>query len=249
MSAGRPSARRTLRRPPPPPEGWLESLLSYLLDPIDALTAAIYSILMVLTFTLAFSAIEGVPGYNQPIPDGFGTELFFAVLGAAVAWALIDGLMLALLSMFGRSEKHRFLQALQAADSDEEAVSVIADEFDFILEPIASEKKRFLLYADVLEHLRDSQPRPVRFQRDDFVQAFGTVFVAIFAALPALVPLWLLRDNPPVALRTANAVSFIMLFFLGYRWGFYTSANRWKTGLLLLAFGVLLMAIAIPLGG
>ena len=53
--------------------------------PIDALTAAIYSILIVLTFTLAFTVVKRWPGNGQPIPEGFGTELFFAVLGAAVA--------------------------------------------------------------------------------------------------------------------------------------------------------------------
>jgi hypothetical protein len=217
--------------------------------PIDALTAAIYSILIVLTFTLAFTVIKRWPGYNQPIPEGFGSELFFAVLGAAVAWALIDGLMLALLSVLARGEKHRFLQALQAADSDEEAVEVIADEFDFVLEPIASEQKRYLLYGDVLEHLRDSQPRPVGFQREDFVEGLGAALVAIVAVMPALLPLWLLRAEPLAALRAANIVSFIMLFFLGYRWGRYTGANPWKVGALLVLAGVLLMAIAIPLGG
>jgi len=219
------------------------------LTPIDALTAAIYSILIVLTFTLTFTVIKRWPGYNQPIPEGFSTELFYAVLGASVAWALIDGLMLALLSLLERSEKHRFLQALQAADSDEDSLAVIADEFDFVLEPIASETKRHQLYADVLEHLRDSQPRPVGFQREDFIEALGTALVAMLAVLPSLLPLWLLRDDPLAALRGANIVSFVMLFILGYRWGVYTGANRWKTGLLLPSFGLVLMAIAIPLGG
>lgn len=249
MSTARPSPRRSPRRPPPPSEGWVEALVARFLAPIDALTAAIYSILIVLTFTLAFTVIKRWPGYNQPIPEGFGAELFFAVLGAAVAWALIDGLMLALLSMLARGEKHRFLQALQAADSDEEAAAVIADEFDFVLEPIASEKKRAMLYADVLEHLRDSEPRPVGFQREDFVEGLGAAVVAIAAAAPSLLPLWLWRDDALAALRISNIVSFIILFILGYRWGRYTGANPWKVGALLLLAGVLLMAIAIPLGG
>jgi hypothetical protein len=249
MSTARPTLRRPPRRPPPPPEGWLERLVARFVAPIDALTAAIYSILIVLTFTLAFTVIKRWPGYNQPIPEGFGTELFFAVLGAAVAWALIDGLMLALLSVLERGEKHRFLQALQAADSDEQAVEVIADEFDFVLEPIASEQKRYLLYADVLEHLRDSQPRPVGFQREDFVEALGTALLAMIAVIPSLLALWLWREDVLTALRVSNIVSFLILFVLGYRWGRYTGANPWKIGALLVLAGVLLMAIAIPLGG
>ncbi|HSN74886.1 MAG TPA: hypothetical protein VL334_07320 [Anaerolineae bacterium] len=129
--------------------------MSYLVAPIDALTSAIYSILIVLTFTLAFTVIKRWPGYEEPIPEGFGTELFFAVLGATVAWALID----------------------------------------------------------------------------------------------ALLPLWLWRNDPLVALRVSNIVSFIILFTLAYRWGRYTGANPWKIGALLVLAGVLLTAIAIPLGG
>lgn len=248
MSASRPSPRRPQRHPSPP-EGLVERLLERLLDPIDALTAAIYSILIVLTFTLAFDVIMRLPGYDEPIPEDFGTELFTAVLGATVAWAVIDGIMLALLSMLERGQKHRFLQELQATETDEEALSVIADEFDYLLEPIAGEGNRQLLYRDVLEHLRDSQPRPVGFQRDDIVEALGTALVAMIAVLPSLVPLWLLRQDPLPALRASNIVSFIMLFILGYRWGVHTGASRWKTGLMLVSFGLILMIIAIPLGG
>jgi VIT1/CCC1 family predicted Fe2+/Mn2+ transporter len=59
--------------------------------------------------------------------------------------------------------------------------------------------------------------------------------------------LW--REDALVALRISNIVSFIILFILGYRWGRYTGANPWKFGALLVLAGVLLMAIAIPLGG
>lgn len=40
-----------------------------------------------------------------------------------------------------------------------------------------------------------------------------------------------------------------MLFYAGYEWGKYTGASRWKTGLVLVGVGMLLVAIAIPLGG
>lgn len=248
MSASRPLHRRPHVRPRPK-TSQLDRFLDRILDPIDRLTASIYSILIVLTFTLAFSVIMHGPGYEQPVPENFGTELFFAVVGAAVAWGLIDGIMFALLSMLERGEKHRFLQELQAAETDEAGVDVIADEFDYLLEPITGESQRQVLYADVLEHLRDSQPRPVGFQRDDLVEALGSALIAVVAIVPSLVPLWLLRDDPLPAMRISNVVSFIMLFVLGYRWGTYTGSNPWKTGALLFFAGVILMSIAMPLGG
>ncbi len=248
MSAHRPSHRRAHRRPLPP-ENALDRLLNRIVDPIDRLTAAIYSILVVLTFTLAFTVILHWPDLDQPIPDEYGNELFVAVLGATVAWGLIDGIMLAFLSVLERGEKHRFLQELQAAESDPAAIEVIADEFDYLLEPITGESQRHTLYADVLEHLRDSQPRPTGFQRSDLVEALGSALISILAVVPSLLALWLLRHNLLLALRFSNLVSFIMLFILGYRWGNYTGANPWYIGLLLVVVGVILMAIAIPLGG
>lgn len=248
MSVTRPSHRRLHKRPPPK-DNPVDRLLDRVLDPIDRLTASIYSILIVLTFTLAFSVLMHWPGYEEPIPEYFGQELFFAVLGATVAWGLIDGIMFALLSMLERGEKHRFLEELQAAETDAVAVDVVADEFDYLLEPITGENQRQQLYADVLEHLRDSQPRPVGFQRSDLTEALGSALIAVVAVIPSLLPLWLLRHDPLVGMRISNVISFIMLFILGYRWGVYTRANPWRTGLLLFSTGFILMAIAIPLGG
>jgi len=40
-----------------------------------------------------------------------------------------------------------------------------------------------------------------------------------------------------------------VLFYSGYEWGKYTGTNPLRTGLVLVAVGVLLVAIAIPFGG
>ncbi len=101
----------------------------------------------------------------------------------------------------------------------------------------------------MLEHLRDSKPRPVGFQSEDLIGAAASVVVAVLAIVPSLIPLVLLRDQGILAVRISNIVSFIVLFIAGYLWGRYTGANPWKTGLLLLGAGLIMMAVAIPLGG
>lgn len=40
-----------------------------------------------------------------------------------------------------------------------------------------------------------------------------------------------------------------MLFINGYRWGVYSGSNLWKTGMLLVAVGMIMVLIALPLGG
>lgn len=234
------------RQPQAKPQG---SLLDQFLDPIDLLAEAIFSVLIILTFTLWFGIIKLGATPDKVITVKYMNEFIVAVVGATLAWGIIDGIMLALLSVFERGERHRFLADLQMAATDDDAIDLIADEFDFSLEPITGEEQRQALYADVLEHLRDSKPRPVGFQSEDLVGAVASVGVAMLAIVPSLIPLVLLRDQGILAVRLSNIISFIVLFSAGYLWGRYTRANPWKTGLLLLGAGLIMMLIAIPLGG
>jgi VIT1/CCC1 family predicted Fe2+/Mn2+ transporter len=245
MTARRPTQAR-LQAPAAPPAG---NLLAQFLDPIDVLAEVIFSVLIILTFTLWFGIIKLGATPDKLITVEYMNEFIVAVFAATLAWGIIDGIMLALLSVFARGERHRFLADLQAAASDEEAIDLIAGEFDFNLEPITGEQQRQALYVDMLEHLRDSKPRPVGFQSEDLLGALTSVVVAVLAIVPSLVPLVLLRDQGILAVRISNGVSFFVLFTAGYLWGRYTGANPWKTGLLLLGAGVIMMAIAIPLGG
>ena len=58
-----------------------------------------------------------------------------------------------------------------------------------------------------------------------------------------------LRYDFALALRISIIVSFVMLFIAGFRWGRYTGASPWKTGLLLMSVAVALVVVALLLGG
>lgn len=231
------------RRRAKPAEGFLSNLL----DPIDRLAETIYSILILLTFTLAFRIFRLGPG--EAISAEYVNELLVAAVLATLAWGVIDGIVYVLTEVLERGERHRILWHIQSADTTDEAVGAVADEFDYILEPITGEAQRAMLYRDVLEHLRDSQPQPIKLKREDFVGALACVLVAMIAVTPSLIPFILIRNDPALAIRVSNVVSFAVLFYSGYEWGKYTGTSRIKTGLVLVAVGVLLVAIAIPFGG
>lgn len=225
--------------------GFLESLL----DPIDRLSETIFSILAVSTFTLAYKIFR-LGGDLTHMPSAeFSEDLLVGALGATIAWGLIDGIMYALISMFERGEKHRLLKRIQTAATREESIQAIADELDHILEPITGLEKRQMLYADVLEHLQDSRPQPVRLTQADLAGAVGSLLVAIMAVIPSLSPLVILSHDYVLAIRVSNLVSFIVLFIAGVHWGRYTGSNPWKTGLLLAVVSAVMVLIAIPLGG
>jgi VIT1/CCC1 family predicted Fe2+/Mn2+ transporter len=231
------------RRRAKPQEGFLSNLL----DPIDRLAETIYSVLILLTFTLAFRIFKLNPG--EIVSAEYVNELLIAAFAATLAWGVIDGIVYVLTEVLERGERHRILWYIQSADTEQEAAEAVADELDFILEPITGEAQRALLYRDVLEHLHDSQPQPVRLKREDFIGALACILVAIIAVLPSLVPFAIFRDDYALAIRVSNVISFAVLFYAGYEWGKYTGTNPWKIGLVLVLIGVLLVTIAIPFGG
>ncbi|MBK8048063.1 MAG: hypothetical protein IPK16_13615 [Anaerolineales bacterium] len=220
-----------------------------LLDPIDRLSETIFSVLILLTFTLAYRIIAFGFHPNEPITADYMVGMAMAALGATFAWGLIDGVVYVLLAVLERGEKHRFLANVHGAATEDEAVQAIADELDFVLEPITRAEKRRLLYLDVLDHLQDSRPKPVKVTRDDILGGLGSVLVAVLAVLPSLAPLLLLRDHYWLALRVSNLVSFAVLFYTGYQWGKYAGSTPWKVGLVMFGLGGILALIAIPLGG
>lgn len=224
------------------------TLFGHLLDPIDWLSETIYSVLIVLTFTLAYRIVRVDAGVGEPSGEYLG-QLLIAAFGCALAWGLIDGVMYVLLEVFQRSERHRLLRQIQSAESEQAGVAVIGAELDYLLEPISDEHERQQLYRGMFVQLQASELQPVGFKRDDFTGALGCVLVAILAVLPSLAPLLLLRDQGLLALRVSNLISFVVLFLAGYRWGMHTGTSPWKTGLLLAAVGALMVAIALPLGG
>ncbi len=244
------SARSTIRKRPQPRLSSTDGFLGRFIDPIDRLSETIYSVLILLTFTLAYRIIRlGADPVTPPNSIQYSNELLIAAISAIIAWGLIDGLMYVLMEVFQRGERHRLLHMLQTAETERERIDVLAAELDYVLEPITDETERRNLYQSVLPHLRTARARPISFKREDFTGALGTLVVAIFAVIPSLIPLVLLRSNYDLAIRVSNVISFIVLFHAGYNWGAYTGAKPWRTGLILVAAGVMMVAIAIPLGG
>ena len=80
-----------------------EGFLQRFLDPIDRITEAIYAVLIVMTFTMAYRAIDASAFPTQPVSQ-LVTQLAIAAFGCAVAWGIIDGAMFILLSMLERHD-------------------------------------------------------------------------------------------------------------------------------------------------
>jgi VIT1/CCC1 family predicted Fe2+/Mn2+ transporter len=223
--------------------------LDLLFYPSDSLAQAIYSILLVLTFTLADRVAEGDEVLSTQTGFGWASQLLLASFGCAVAWGLIDGIMYLLSSRFEREQQRHTMQQIQQISSEDEGVRAIAEELEDAYPLLASMPDRQQLYRALYSRRTVPLPAPPRRLREDLLGALGTVLVAVGAALPMMLPLVLFADNPELAVRLSNVVACSMLFWLGYRWAAYAGGRKWRTGLQLLVLGLVMVGIAIPLGG
>ncbi len=226
-----------------------ESFMAKLLDPVDRLVEAMYSVLIVLTFTLAYRVAETSTILGRQTAAEEESQLLMAALGCAVAWGLIDGVMYVATSMFERGQQHRLIMTIRSAASEQEGGALIADQLDDQLAPIATESERTALYRTLYHRLKGAEPQTVGFHKQDFAGALGTAIVAVAGALPVVVPLLLSSYNPVLAIRLSNVVAFGILFGLGYQWGHYVGAKPWKTGIALLLVGCVMVGIALAIGG
>ena len=224
----------------------INRFLSAYLDPISRLQELIYGVLIVMTFTMAFKAV----GTHDDVTVGAQevSQMFLAAFGCTVAWGFIDGVMSVLTNLASRGQANRMVRAVQAAPDHDAALAAIAGELDDTLDPITSDEERQRIYAGVLVQVKDNTLQPVGVERDDIYGAIGLVIISIIATLPVLVPLLFVRD-PNFAIRLSNIIAIVMLFAAGFYYGKAVGTRPLINGLTVAGIGVIMVLVAIPLGG
>jgi VIT1/CCC1 family predicted Fe2+/Mn2+ transporter len=125
---------------------------------------------------------------------------------------------------------------------------MVAGELDETLLPMADLSARRNLYDAIVDRVRSTPiaPNPVR--REDVMGGLAAAWLVFACSFPAVLP-FLFLDDPHLALRVSNVILIGLLFFVGWRAALHTLAKPWLAGLAFMLVGVLLVALAIPLGG
>lgn len=218
-----------------------ESLLKRYLDPTDRLGEVLFGLIMVLTFTLGAGLIV------QQGEDAT-RDMLIGVLGCSLAWGLIDGGMYVIGCLYDRSRKARLLEAIQTAANDEQALVVIGKALDDRLEPLTSPEERKHLYRQVLNRLMHVKPGQTLLRKEDLYGALASFWLVFIPAIPAVIPFLLFKDRV-LALRIANGLLLVVLLLVGLRCARETHSNPWVVGPTLMVVGLMLVGIAMALGG
>jgi hypothetical protein len=91
-------------------------------------------------------------------------------------------------------------------------------------------------------------PHPIRLSGDDIKGAIACFWLVFASTLPVAIP-FLFFNDAYVALRVSNAILVVMLFLVGYQWGGHANVGRGLAGAIFTIVGLILVAIAIALGG
>jgi hypothetical protein len=220
----------------------MKSFTARYLDPGSYMGELLFGLIMTLTFTLAAGIVveeEGRAGAR---------EMLIGILGCNLAWGIIDGVLYVLGRMFERGRLRRAGFDVRQATSEAEARGFVAKELDELLVPATDEASREALYGSVVQQLRDTPPGSNGVRRDDLVGGLASGWIVFACSFPAVLP-FLFLDDLNLALRVSNAILLALLFFAGYHHARHTLAKPWLAGLVFLLVGVLLVAVAIPLGG
>ncbi|MTH77012.1 VIT family protein [Paracoccus aestuariivivens] len=208
-----------------------------LLDPISRASEILFGLIMVLTFTASLNVAEA------------GREdvrlMLIGALGCNLAWGLIDAAMYLLSTRAEKALALHSFEAVRAAPTPADARHRITAA----LPPFAAEALGEADLERIRQHLlglpapsRQTRPSPA-----DLLAA-ALVFAMVFAAtLPVVLP-FLLVEDARHALYWSHGIAVASLFIagstLGRHWG-----QAWRVGLAMVVLGLILVGIAIALGG
>jgi hypothetical protein len=219
-----------------------QSFVQKYLTPGESLGEILFGLIMVLTFTLTAGIElreEGREGARQ---------LLIATIGCNLAWGLIDGVMYLMNCLFDRSRRTRIILAIQRAKDQDAALAVIERELNPALAAVTSAGDRTRLYESILSLISRATPEKSRVEKEDLYGALASFLMVFLSTIPAAVP-FMFISQPYVALRVSNFLLIAMLFFVGYKWAQYTQISRFGMGFGLMLIGLVLVALAVALGG
>jgi VIT1/CCC1 family predicted Fe2+/Mn2+ transporter len=196
---------------------------------------------MVLTCTLGASVIAGLDRDSL-------RSLFIAALGCNVAWGVIDAALYVMGAVFVRTQNARLMQAIRSAPGDAAGLAIVRRALEPRFSAYGFDEDREQLYRSLRGMVVHSETKHSLVSADDLRSAVAVFILVAVTALPPAVPFLLIAD-PVVALRVSNVVLVALLFVVGFYWARAIGGDGWRTGLIMMLSGVLLVGVAIAFGG
>jgi hypothetical protein len=208
------------------------------LDPLERFSEIVFGLIMVLTFTCAIGVAEA--GRDDV------RAMFIGAMGCNIAWGIIDAAFYLIACLAERGRSAMLLRSVQQADTSVEVRQTIANA----LPPKVAEALQPSDFDRIHAHLTQLPPPTdhPRLTGQNWRGALGVFLLVFLSTLPVVVP-FIFIHQAWLALRISNAIAIAMLFAAGHMLARHAGFRRVRTGLTMVVIGVVLVAIAIALGG
>jgi VIT1/CCC1 family predicted Fe2+/Mn2+ transporter len=208
------------------------------LDPVERLSEVLFGLIMVLTFTCSISAATA--GREEV------REVVFGAIGCNIAWGIVDAVMYIMTILLERGAGLSLARRVRGASDPGHAQKLIAEHLpeplDDCLDDASIERVRAKLVG-----LPSVAARPSLTGRD-WRGALGVFLLVFLSTFPVVVP-FLFVTPLRLAMRVSNAVAIAMLYVCGHRLATHAGLRPMRTGLAMVAIGIVLVAVTIALGG
>jgi len=172
--------------------------------------------------------------------------MLLEALGCNVAWGIIDAFFYLLNSVGQRGQGAALLGRLRRTVDPLEARGMVLDALPplvaTLMQPRDLESMR-----EKLTQLPESMERP-QLVKEDWLGALGVFLLVFLSMFPVAIP-FIFLGNPRLAVRVSNCIAVALLFLAGYSFGRFTKYNPWRAGFVMVFFGIVVVAVAILLGG
>jgi hypothetical protein len=208
------------------------------LDPLDRTSEILFGLIMVLTFTGSIRVAEAGQEDLRTVLQG--------AIGCSLAWGVVDAAMYVMAAFMTRARLVGTLKAIRRTSTPETAhrliVGLLPSELSSVLTSSEVETLRQRL------NQQDLSSTAAALTRADLLGALSVFLLVFLSMVPVVVPLVVVRE-PRLAMGLSNGVAVLMLFVAGWSLGRHAGRPAWRTGLGMVAIGVVLVAVTMALGG
>ena len=212
--------------------------ISTMLEPMERIAEILFGVIMTLTFTCTL-AVETADRLQV-------RTMLIGALGCNLAWGIIDAGVYLITRINTESRKVAAVRAIREAADGRAARQILANSFNPALASALSNEQLESMRQN-LRQMPEPLQRP-KLTKRDWLGAGGLCLLCFVSTLPIALPFIFVSDAR-LALRISNAVAVALLALCGYAFGYRSGIPPWVTALVMVAFGVAMVGVAIALGG
>lgn len=198
----------------------------------------IFGTILVLTFTTTVSITHDD---NLEIK-----HLLWAAIACNFAWSTIDGATSIISGIFDRTKKLKVIKSVRNAQNNEEAVSILLENFQVL----ALADIRHDQLVNLYEKLKSLPPPPDRVPKlwRDFKGGIIIFCMGFSATFPITIPFLLMKD-PLTAKYVSDGIGISILFLCGYSIGKKIGIAPLRSGFIMLLVGITFFLLTLGMGG